>query len=123
MDDIKIEGVVDPVVPQAVVDPRKAVLDGILEAFKSNAGKWVKLAIAGDTPVDKKKKVRSLRTLIIKLSKHEKAYSVITLDLDERDGQLNVYAKQQEIRRRATVKKKKANVVKQDAQPQTGENK
>jgi hypothetical protein len=115
MDDIKIEGIIEPIKPQPVVDPRKAVLDRVLEAFKSNPGKWVKLGIAGDTPQVKKNKIRSLRKLITKLSKSEQAYGVITLVIDERDGQFNVCAKEQPIRRRASAKRKKKT---QEAQPQ-----
>jgi len=105
MDDFTIKGVVDPIGAQAV-DPRKTVLDGILEKFKTNAGKWVEIGVAGDTPEAKKKKVRGLSLLISKLSKIEPVYSAITLRLSQVNGQLNLYAKQRPARKPARAKKK-----------------
>jgi hypothetical protein len=115
MDDIRIEGVIDPVIKQPAVDPRKAVLDGILETFKANPGKWAKLAVEGSTTEDKMKKVRSMRTLISKLTKQDKAYGIITLAAEEKDGQFNACAIPREIRKRSASKKKKKQ---QEVQPQ-----
>jgi len=106
MDDIRVEGVIDPVIKQPVVDPRKAVLDGILETFKNNPGKWAKLAVEGSNIEEKMKKVRSMRTLISKLTKQDKSYGIIMLAAEEKDGQFNACAIPREIRKRAPSKKK-----------------
>jgi len=105
MDDFTIKGVVDPIVAQAD-DPRRSMLDGILEQFKTNAGKWVDIGVAGDTPDAQKKKVRALRSFISKLSKIEPAYGTISLRLRDVNGQLNLDAKQRPARKPLRVKKK-----------------
>jgi hypothetical protein len=106
MDDVTIESIVEPV--GAAADPRKALLDLILEKFRLNPGKWVKLAVAGETPAVKAKKARALRSFISRLSKREQAYGAIGLIIDESGVQLNVYAKQQEPGGRMRTNKQKA---------------
>ena len=112
MNDITIKGVVDPVA--SLMDSRKGLLDNILNTFKTNPGKCVDLAVNSESNEAKIKKARRLRTLISRLSKDEPIYSTISIIIDDRDGQLNFYAKQQEMRKGTKVKKSK-----QKEQPQT----
>ena len=103
---ISIEAVVEPV-KVSERDEYMQLLNSIIEAFKANPGKWVKLSIEGETPADKIKKVRSLRRMIKMLSKGEHSYGTIGIMAEERDGNLSVYAKPQEPRKKSAPRTKK----------------
>lgn len=115
MEDFEIEAVVDSV--NALEDNAyKARLDKIIEGFMANPGKRLKLFVFGETSEVTKKKARSLRVAINRLSKIDNKYAIISIKVEEKDGQIEVYAQPHEPSTKPAGKAKTKRKAKNDSE-------